>query len=83
MFKLNSRYLNSLKGSEAIKDMVAAGYDKRKAVKIILKTMKESPSGGVILANRNMVTLNNMFAWRDTKQGHDFWANIHYKKYLN
>lgn len=82
MSKLNNRKLNNLKGSEAVKSMVAAGYDKRKAVKILLKAFK-GESKGVIYPNRSMIRLNNMFAWSGTKQGHDFWANIHYKKYLN
>lgn len=81
MSKLSNRKLNNLKSSKAVKSMVAAGYDKRKAIKIILKTIKKLVDSD-IHPNQSMVNLNNLFVWEYTEQGHDFWANIHYKKYL-
>ena len=76
--KMNNRKLNNLKGSEAVKSMVTAGYDKRKAIKILLKVVKEVNS-----TIPSKVRLDSMFAWHRTKQGHDFWSNIFYQKGLN
>ena len=74
--KMNNRKLNNLKGSEAVKSMVIAGYNKRKAVKILLKVVKEVDRA--VLPPK--VSLDSMFAWYKTKQGHDFWSNIFYQK---
>lgn len=78
MPRLNNRDLNNLKGSEAVKSMVLVGYDKRKAVKILLKTIKES--NGIIFKTGRFLTLESLFVWDNTKQGHDFWSNIFYQK---
>jgi hypothetical protein len=49
-----------------------------KALFNTFKQLRHSPSKNYSLKKVGNLTLSEAFVWKETEEGHDFWANIYY-----
>ena len=58
--------------------MLRAGYDKRKAYKLLIEAIKSNKMFSVVKPDdlEKYCTISGLFIYRETKQGLEFWWKI-------